>query len=528
MVTLRAVRTSTTSGGRIELILNGPALAPQLQFEPVFFELDGGEITETSVLDGFIGAILHYLMESRHDLHVEGRLSKTALRHLTDYQRYWSLVKPGRYATIQITADEIVADRGGLRTLPAVANFSGGIDSAFTVVRHSLQLCGMDTVRPEAVLVVHGFDVPLADQATFARLLDRLQPVMEQFGLHRYVVRTNLKEMAVQDWLDSYSAQLVSCLHTVCHRHSTALVASDGYAQSPLIDFGGNPISVPLLSTSRMNILYDGAQIGRTDKVAFLANYPQVRRSLKFCWQGPDPASNCGRCPKCLLTYLNFRAIGVESPECFDFPISEDAVGTFSIRNYSSLPFGYEVLQHLWKDPALHTLAERFSAPFIRYEREAGLFGEGPPATRAPVPTFPVRHTIPHSAVATLNGGNVSHDQNFTAIETDPRDWAYSAGLRSDNFAGITGPGRIDIRLQVDRGKIGVLVLTRGSSVDLLVPEQGAGSWRTEPVTLRFEIPDMQDVGDVVLRGWPSGGTTSVRIFEIDVMCNRPPPATPR
>lgn len=524
MATLRAARKSTTSGGRIELILEGPALAPQLQFEPVFFELQGSDITELDVLDGFVGGLLHYLMESRQNLHVEGRLSKTALRNLTEYQRFWSLVHPGRYSPIRISADEVVADRGDTRALPAVANYSGGIDSAFTVVRHSLRLCGMDTVPPEAVLIVHGFDVPLADETGFARLLDRLQPVFDEYGLRRYVVRTNLKEMAVQNWLDSYAAQLVSCLHTVDHRHSTALVASDGYAQSPSFEFGGNPIAVPLLSTSRLRVLYDGAQIGRTDKVALLAKYPQVLQSLKFCWQGPDPARNCGRCPKCLMTYLNFRAVGIETPECFDAPISEDDVGTFTIRNNSSLPLGYEVLEHLWRNRALDTLAARFSAPFLRFEQEAGLFNEQPPPS-PPAPTFPVRHEIPHDAVAALNGGTAFPARDFTRIETDPRDWAYSAGVGSQHFAGMTGPGRIELRLQVDRGKLGILVLKRGSSVDLVAPEQGVGSWSQEPVTLGFDIEELADVGDVVVRGWPSGGTSSARIFAVDVMCNRSPSA---
>ena len=387
-------------------------------------------------------------------------------------------MQPGRCAPVRISADEIVADHGNDRGLSAIANFSGGIDSTFTVLRHSLNLCGMDTVSPAAALIVHGFDVPLADEAGFKRLLDRLRPIWEEHNLQRYVVRTNLKEMAVQNWLDSYPAQLVCCLHTVSHRHSTALVASDGYAQSPSFEFGGNPIAVPLLSTSRLKVLYDGGQIGRTDKVTLLAKYPQVRRSLKFCWQGPDPDRNCGRCPKCLLTYLNFRAVGIERPECFDSPVSDDAVGTFTVRNNASLPLAYEVLEHLWKSPSLAGLAARFHAPIAEFEQANGM---QPTAQRPPEPpavTFPVCHPIRLDAVSALNGGMVHPDRDFTTIRTDPRDWAYSAGVGSKHFAGIAGPGRIEIRLQADQGKVGVLVLNRGSSDQLVVPEQCVGTRR--------------------------------------------------
>src|SRR5262245_48973454 len=292
MVTLRVVRRGGDTGDRIELILSGDDLPPQAEDDPIFFELSGSDAADVTVADGFVGSLIHFLMETHQDLHVEGRITDTCLRNLVEYQRYWSLIQPDRCSRIRITADEIVADRGGARALPAVANYSGGTDSAFTVVRHRLQLCGTDTVPLQAVAIVHGFDVPLADEQGFFRLLDRLQPVIEEYGLSRYVVRTNVKELALQNWLDSYPAQIVGCLHTVSHRHSTALLASDGYGHSPVFEYGGNPISVPLLTTSRLKVLYDGGHYGRTDKTRLIAKYPTVERSLKFCWEGPQADRN--------------------------------------------------------------------------------------------------------------------------------------------------------------------------------------------------------------------------------------------
>src|SRR6266849_2158371 len=112
MFTLRAVRKNTDSGDRVYLILNGPSLPPQLQAGPVFFELDGSDATDLSVLDGFVGSIIHCAMESRQPLHVQGKLTRTCLRQLAQYQRFWSLVQPDRYSPVNVTADEIVADRG--------------------------------------------------------------------------------------------------------------------------------------------------------------------------------------------------------------------------------------------------------------------------------------------------------------------------------------------------------------------------------------------------------------------------------
>jgi hypothetical protein len=370
MLTLEAIRKNTSSGDRVELFLSGPAAPPQLQAGPIFFELDGVNATDLSVLDGFVGSIVHCAMAAREPLHVRGRLTRTCLRQLSQYQRFWSLIRPDRYAPVAITADEVVADRGDTRDLPAVAAYSGGVDSSFSVVRNKLKLKGMDSIPLEAVLTVHGFDVLLSDTAGFARRLDRLQPVIEELGLRRYVVRTNIKELILQDWLDAYAAQLAACLHMVCHRHSKALIASDGYAHCPDFEFAGNPITVPLLSTARLKVLYEGAEYGRTDKVALLAQYPTVRRSLKFCWEGPDADRNCGKCRGCILTYMNFRAVGIDNPECFDTPVDESIVGNFPTKHLAGLALRYELLEHLWRVPQLADLTARFAEPIMRFEQE--------------------------------------------------------------------------------------------------------------------------------------------------------------
>jgi hypothetical protein len=369
MLALRVIRRSTDTGERVELILNGPAAPPQLRAGPIFFELDTGDATDLSVLDGFVGSIIHCAMGARQPLHVEGRVTRTCLRQLDQYQRFWSLVRPDRYSPVTITADEIVADRGDIRNLPAVAAYSGGVDSSFTVVRHKLKLKGMDSIPLDAVLIVHGFDVLLSDKSGFAGRLDRLQPVVEELGLRRYVVRTNLKELVLQDWMDSYAAQLVGCLHMVSHRHSKALIASDGYAQFPDFNFAGNPISIPLLTTALLKTFYEGAEYGRTDKVALLAKYPTIRRSLKFCWEGPHADRNCGKCRGCVLTYMNFRAIGIEEPDCFDTPVDESIVGNYPVKHVAGLALRYELLERLWAVPELAKLAARFNEPVTRFEQ---------------------------------------------------------------------------------------------------------------------------------------------------------------
>jgi hypothetical protein len=226
---------------------------------------------------------------------------------------------------------------------------------------------------------------------------------------------------------------------------------------------------------------------------------------------------------------MNFRAVGVEDPECFDAPISEQTVGNFGIHNDAALILGYEVLEHLWKVPALDGLTQRFSAPFLRFESETGAFGTPSQVSGAELRSEPVaatsrtRHAIQPASIVALNGGKVIYENDLARIEADPNTWSYSAALQSASFADMVGPARIEIRLQADRGAVGVLVLRRGSWKETVAREQCAGSWRSKAVTLAFDVPRIEDVGDMVFRGWPGEGTGSATIFAVDVLCERRP-----
>ena len=338
MLILNAERKDVDTGSRVELTLTGSAAPPQLQDQPIFFELDGSDAADLELLDGFAGAVIHCAMERRQPLHINGRLSRKCLRHLRRYQQFWSRIHSERYVPIPITAEEIVKDQGDTRDLPAVAAYSGGVDSSFSVLRHALRLSGIDSHPLQAVATVHGFDVLLADEAGFKRRIERLKPAIEELGLDRYVVRTNIKELIIQDWIKSYPTQLVACLHMLGHRYSKALVASDGYAQCPDFEFGGNAISIPLLTTSRLKVFYEGGESGRTDKAILIANYPTVLRSLKFCWEGPDADRNCGKCRGCILTYMNLRAAGVERPDCSTHPSTKASSAIFRSSILQALP----------------------------------------------------------------------------------------------------------------------------------------------------------------------------------------------
>ncbi|PZF76147.1 hypothetical protein DK847_13125 [Aestuariivirga litoralis] len=299
----------------------------------IFFEIADTDLAVPAVLDGFVLGVIFYAMEKGEALHVRGAVSHELLANLREYQEAWTLWRPQRYRRIAITADTVV-HLDGVRPRKALAAFSGGVDSIFTMLRHCRQNRALDGQPLDDTLVlVHGFDVPLSAVDGFARLTERLTPLARQLGLDIRVVRTNLRQALPQDWEDSVAAQLACCLHNFSHDHSDALVGSSEPYDALVIPWGSSPITDHLLSGSQMRIIHDGAGYSRTEKVALIARHPTAVTSLKVCWEGPDPGQNCGTCEKCIRTRLNFMALGDATPGCFSTPFDPAAITTMPIRN---------------------------------------------------------------------------------------------------------------------------------------------------------------------------------------------------
>jgi hypothetical protein len=368
MLTLSSIRRQLPDGVRFELLLTGPSVPERLNTNPIFFELYGTS-PHLVLLDGMVQAIIHFAMQRHESVHVLGRLSHRALRNLHGYQTFWHLMRPERYSVIDITAEEIVPD-GSQRQEPAsaVAAYSGGVDSTFTIIRHRHRLAGIGTFPLDAVMLVQGFDVGVDDFAGFDRLRARLQPMISELGLQLCVTRTNVKEIKIQDWEDSFAALLISCLNLTSHHHSIALLATDGFDETYVMPWGGNGISVPLLTSGGMRVVYDAPEVSRTEKVALLSQFASARRALRVCWQGTDAGANCGRCEKCVRTYLNFRAVGIANPECFDVPMSDDALNTIEITNPREESFMRELARAMVGKAELSELMSQIELQLTRYD----------------------------------------------------------------------------------------------------------------------------------------------------------------
>ncbi len=332
---LHVTQTFESYGTRRTLRLNSMADGKDIE---IFFDLLDRTAPQPVLMDGFVFGIILYAMSKGQDLHVHGAMTFDALANLHEFQEAWHLWRPKKYKNINIMPDTIVHQLPQEGVPKALAAFSGGIDSLFSILRHNTKKLGNASYPlNDSVLMVHGFDVPLSSPDMFEALKQRTKPFLDELNLSCLAIRTNLKEINIQDWEDSFMPQLACCMHQYSDSFAYAIAGSSEPYNARVLPWGSNPATDHLLSNRAMRLVHDGAGFSRTEKVEQVSKHKMATRVAKVCWEGKETHKNCGHCEKCVRTLLNFMAVGVGNPACFDAPLDLKDIPKINVRNLTQL-----------------------------------------------------------------------------------------------------------------------------------------------------------------------------------------------
>ncbi|TAK99601.1 MAG: hypothetical protein EPO08_15925, partial [Rhodospirillaceae bacterium] len=337
-------------------------------------------------LDGYVLVILLFAASIGKPLQVHGPISRSALRNMEELLLAWSRWKPMRYRRIDIVPDRVLDVRGSAGVGVAIAAFSGGMDATFTALRHAASCGSVSEVTRYGLrsgLMVHGFDVDVYNARDFERLVERTRPLFEALKLDLRIVRTNSRDLRLQDWDDSSALELAGCLHMHAGEFQYGLLGSTKSYDALVLPWGSNPVTDHLMSGDRLAVVHDGAGFSRTDKAAEILRNPVACRTVKVCYAGVDQSENCGRCEKCVRSQLNFLAAGAAKvPPCFPREFDLDCIRAIQIDHeaqmieHASL-LAYAKAHGVW-GPWLPILEERLAkwrpvaAPLLARRKAGG------------------------------------------------------------------------------------------------------------------------------------------------------------
>lgn len=218
--------------------------------------------------------------------------------------RLWKYWRPELHRValnVRLGTDPLV------RPNAAASFFSAGVDSTFTVLR-----------RPDVLnwITVHGFDMPIAKKAAFEQHCVRLSRIATTFGATFIPVTTNIRETKwkVAHWEMVAHGAALGAVALLFERHFNEVLIPASYDFSCLDPWGSHPLSDPLFSTSKTQLVHEGTAYTRTEKIEYLSNNEKAISELHVCYRGDDSHGqderNCCRCEKCYRTMIALELFG--------------------------------------------------------------------------------------------------------------------------------------------------------------------------------------------------------------------------
>jgi hypothetical protein len=148
-----------------------------------------------------------------------------------------------------------------------------------------------------------------SDEAHWQLVRRGVAAVAEDRGIPVIYPETNLRRHPVigrVGWERSHLAVTAGLVHTMTPTISRIHIAG-AEARLPI---GSDPILDPLWGSSALELVGEGWEATRLDKVRAIADWPMVHKYLSVCFGSRGDALNCGVCQKCVSTQLRFHIAG--------------------------------------------------------------------------------------------------------------------------------------------------------------------------------------------------------------------------
>jgi hypothetical protein len=217
--------------------------------------------------------------------------------------------------------------------------------------------------------MAHGFDIPHEDKEGFRKASERSEQMLQSLNVPLILMQTNVRAI-FGDWELSHGAAAAAALTLLSRKFSTGLIPSSATYHLPLIPWGSNPLTDPMLGSDSFEIAHDGARASRLSKVRALCGWPDATERLRFCFMNTPPDGNCGRCMKCILTALEFKCANVD-PGCFAEPVTEEVI-IEALDRYEPNPIG----DVLFREVLTTALSQQRTEAWVpRLEKVVGSFG---------------------------------------------------------------------------------------------------------------------------------------------------------
>ena len=283
--------------------------------------------------DAFVPALLIPAMLAGEPLEGDLPVSPRLLAGVSRAQAVLAGWYP-RFSRVPVCLPATDAASGAPRAARTGAFFSAGADSFYTLLknRHAPESAG--TVSH--IVFMKGFDAQLSKGEGLADSEAHIRAVARRLGVGLIVGETNVREHVRELWPEAYQGAALGATGLALGGGFGEMLVPASLTWGSLIPWGSHPLLDECWSTERVELVHDGCEAKRHQKLAAIAAWDaDAIDELRVCLSVRGGPANCGRCVKCvrtmamlaLLGRLGGRSFPAELPEGWEALLGRDWPG---------------------------------------------------------------------------------------------------------------------------------------------------------------------------------------------------------
>ncbi|MGH2809586.1 MAG: hypothetical protein ACRDIA_01755 [Actinomycetota bacterium] len=218
-------------------------------------------------------------------------------------RHHWRHTSPERRRLRRVRVEAAAAHPSEAKSGDGAASFfTAGVDSFYTALKHRDEI--------KALIYVEGFEY-FDRPGAFDSAIQVVRGAAEALGKPLIELSTNLPTISGHflPWGHYHGAALASAAVLLSGNFQRVLIpATNTY--NNLVPLGSHPMTDPLWSTDSVQIVHDGCEANRIEKLTAISGSDAVRSFLRVCHEQPIDRPNCSSCEKCLRTMISLEMVG--------------------------------------------------------------------------------------------------------------------------------------------------------------------------------------------------------------------------
>ncbi len=346
---------------RLEADIDFIGMESPYKEKTLYFEIadENADMLADDSYDAFVLVPLFVAMYHKQDLHICGNISRKLYQNIKWYIPRIFCDFSKALTLINLTVDGFTSTKPK-GTLTG-ASLSCGVDSFSTIYDHFIR---EDDPNYRINALFHfnhemrTHKKILDNQDFFDKSFEGNRLAADSMNLPMYSLETNLYAFntKMKDLRGKYfsiahlslSSCVLSLSNAICRYYMPATFdyqqakVFNKFAHKDIAEFSESYL-IPLIQTENLELIPDGCQYRRTDKVKNIVNWEISQKYLHPCNTYTSNGLNCSVCPKCLRTLLPLEILGK----------LDNFSGVFDIEKYKTISDKYKLrcLKNYGKEP---------------------------------------------------------------------------------------------------------------------------------------------------------------------------------